>query len=220
MPLWLNILLGAGSATAAIASAFAAWKALSISRGSLDWAKSREAPRVIVRVLTMIDAPTLIYIRAENVGNSVAYDVKFSCSETLYKAFGLEGLSGEKEPFDGFVKSGIPALGPADSRTVLWGQFGGLHSWLGDRFIKIVTSYRDEHGRRLESTSVVEVQSFDGSDASDNRPITKIAKGVDRISKSFDHLARSGAVVVENRSFVKRKNREYVATIRKNRPSS
>lgn len=206
------------STLAALASAFAAWKALSISRGSLDWAKSREAPRVIVRVLTMVDAPTLIYIRVENVGNSIAYDARFSCSEPVYKAFGIEKLDREMEPFSGFLDSGIPALGPDDSRTALWGQFGGLHSWLGDRFIKIAVSYRDEHGRRLQSTSVVEVKSFEGTDASDNRPITKVAKSVEKLSKSFDHLARTGAVIVENRSFAKRKNRQYIATIKNSRP--
>lgn len=134
----------------------------------------------------------LIYIQIENIGRSIAYDVAFKIDEPLVRRLGgLTALLGEEpEPLGGCLEHGIPALGPGDSRKILWGKHYEIYKELGDRFIKINASFKDRAKVPHLTTSVVEVKSFVGADAADNSSLSKIARGVERIAQSSEGLVR------------------------------
>lgn len=149
-------------------------------------------------------------LEIRNVGQGIAYEIEFESSRPLpMRAFGfinsendeeLEQLRSKISVMDnGPLITGIPALAPGDSRTLMWGQFGGLYACLKDDFVRITAAYKDEARQAHESLSVVEVLSYRNHDASDNRPISKLTKEIRELKDLLRQCLTREGVVTESR---------------------
>lgn len=65
--------------------------------------------------------------------------------------------------------------------------------------------FRDEQKAAHETLSFLEVDSFEGTHAGDNRPITKIVEGISDIGQTLKHVTDFGAIVTESREDVDRR---------------
>ncbi len=154
--------------------------------------RAQSEPKVIVYVKHDFERPTILMLVVENIGRDIATDVAFFPSRPIpEKAWGISAAEAT-EPHvirDGPFATGIPALGPGDSRSVTWGQFGGLSQALGSEPITLKYKYR--HGRRrLSGEARLEVLSYLGTDASEP-PALSVAKSL----KEIEHSAKSMANV-------------------------
>ncbi len=99
-------------------------------------------PHVVVYTKHDDTRSTLLLIVIENIGNGVAYDVRFSLSRPIpARAFRIE-RSGEREftpMHDGPLMTGIPFLAPKERRVISWGQFGGLADAVGGDPVRVRT---------------------------------------------------------------------------------
>ena len=192
-PSWFIAAGSISSAFVGLVSLFIAWRVFINSRKAL-------APDV--RVLVALDEYSTSFIKLliQNVGKSVAYDVKFGLSKPIpERAFGfIEGTTDEERAASldrlrnsinqmttGPLYSGIPAFAPGDKREMLWGSFGGISSWLGDNHVDVIASYRDQRKKKYETKSVLEVKSFKDLVISDNNPLKKIHKAIEDLGGSL-----------------------------------
>ncbi|WP_420449048.1 hypothetical protein [Candidatus Palauibacter sp.] len=89
-------------------------------------------PHVIVYVRHDAESRvSLLLIMIENVGRGVAHNVKFKLSRDIPKfVAGIKPTGKKTERIesmsDGALVTGIPYLAPGESRTIAWGQYGGL----------------------------------------------------------------------------------------------
>lgn len=171
------------AAVAAVASVIVAFLSARFSWKSLV---SQGQPKVIVYVKHDTDRPTLLCIVIENIGRDVAERVTFKLSRPIpAEAFGLPGrpISPAKNMDAGPLVNGILALGPGSPRVLTWGQMGGLSLALKDNPIEVAISYM--HGKRkLKGTSILEVESFMETDASE-KPILAVAQNTLKIADSL-----------------------------------
>ncbi len=148
-------------------------------------------PCVIVTVVHDEDRPTIIQLVVRNIGSGLAHDIKFEFSRPLpARAFGLtkDNVKEATEMRDGPLINGIPALGPGECRKIDWGQYGGLSAALGDEPI-IVTCRFKKNGKEMTPIQCpLDVESFAGTVAAE-KPIAKVAKELEKISKSFQYLS-------------------------------
>jgi len=187
----MSILLGSLSTVAALLSAVGAILAWKISKRAFDWQKRRGAPEVRVSVRTDPQSPTIIFLVIENSGGTIAYDIAFELSEQIpARAFVIDAKAAAAEAFeqmsDGPLFSGIPALAPGDQRVIMWGQYGGIHSWLGDGFVRVWARFKDSAGVPSETLSVLEVKSFELTDASGDDPHRRSARALEKIAQTID----------------------------------
>lgn len=89
---------------------------------------------------------------------------------------------------------GIPYLPPGGRRVVTWGHYTGLRNALGDRAVTVTVVYRGKlllppWPRRLTSSCLLEVFSFDATDASDRNFSKQIADNIKAAGKSLDKIA-------------------------------
>jgi len=150
---------------------------------------------VIVYARDDRERPTLIEIVIENVGRSVAEDVRFEVSQPLVRAYGVspEDPPSDTRPLDtGPLVSGIPALGPGGTRRLVWGQYGGLRRLLGDGTVTVTARFKSG-GRELPPVAcVLDVQSFDATDAS-SAPSVRLVDELHRAADAIVRLERSVA---------------------------
>jgi hypothetical protein len=162
--------------------------------------RSQGEPKVIAFVQHDLDRPTILTVVVQNIGRDIAHDVRFESSRPVpSKAFGMEPPATPHTLFmtNGFLVDGIPALGPGDSRTTTWGQFAALHAALGGEPIRLTYTYR--HGRRkLEGQSMLEVESYRGTDAADTPRLTNV-RSLKKISEQLKRLADSVDTVASRR---------------------
>ncbi len=114
---------------------------------------SQSDPCVVLTVVHDKDRPSILQIVARNVGPGLAKDIRFTFSRPLpAKAFGLTGLSSKKVETmsEGPLISGIPALGPGESREIDWGQYGGLKEAIGNNKI-IATCYFKKDSKEMKT---------------------------------------------------------------------
>jgi|SRR5882672_8630576 len=162
-----------------LASLFAA-----LAAGIYTWltyrlVRSQAEPHVIVYAHHDNSRPTIIEIVIENIGRGLATGVTFTTSAPVpHRAFGIDvaGATGGSEMREGPLVTGIPALAPGEKRTLVWGQFGGLHKALGGKAITVTCHY--SHGNRVMpgSTCYLEVHSFEATDASESEGIQLVAE--------------------------------------------
>ena len=152
-------------------------------------------PEVAVYAVLDEKRPTVVNLIVENTGGSVAHDVSFESSSPLPGyAFGF-GDAPEPSPMDeGPLVTGIPSFGPGSRRVVTWGQYGGLYKGIGDSCIDITATYYDRREsrpfrRKFQSTSRVDVKSFEGTDASDHNWDKKSAESLRKIADAVVPLA-------------------------------
>ena len=138
-------------------------------------------PCVIVTVIHDDSRPTILQIVIKNIGTGLAHDIRFEFSRPL-PANEAEIMS------DGPLISGIPALGPGETRKIDWGQHGGLIKNVGDETIT-VTSFFKKNGKEMPSVaSYLDVKSFWGTSIPE-QPLPKIASQIEKIAKEISHLA-------------------------------
>ena len=92
---------------------------------------------------------------------------------------------------EGPLIEGIPALGPGDSRKIVWGQFGGLRKALGDDVIGISRTYRHGTRKMAPTLALLDVRSFKGTDAVDNEG-ARIIRELKRIATALENQGDSG----------------------------
>ena len=174
---WTAIAAVSASATALVTVAYT-YFTLRLVRGQAE-------PKVIVYVRHDFDRPSMLLLVIENIGRDIAHDVRFTCSRPLpARAFGIERDETKKAPemVDGPFVSGIPSLGPGDSRIITWGQYGGLSVAIGGQ--PIIVQYTYKHGRReLNGEARLEVESYINTDAS-RRPAVVSAKALEELAAS------------------------------------
>ena len=191
MPDWMSILLGVLSTIAAVFSAAGAVLAWKIAKQAFEWQRRRGAPEVRVTVRTDPECPQIIFIVIENAGGSIAYNVRFELSRPIpASAFVIEASAAKQKAFEGMdngpLITGVPALAPGDVRKLVWGQYGGIYSWLGDGFVRVVANFKDESGEPRETLSVLEVKSFEHTDASGDDSARKSVKALEIIAQCID----------------------------------
>ena len=152
---------------------------------------SQSDPCVVLSVFHDEDRSTILQLIAKNVGTGLAYDVRFELSRPIpARAWGLSPDKAKKaeEMTDGPLISGIPALGPGESRKIDWGQYGGLKASIGDSKI-IATCRFKKNGKEMSPVICpLDVESFSGTVAAES-PSSKTAKELEKLSKSIQHLS-------------------------------
>lgn len=155
--------------------------------------RTQTDPHVVVYARDDRERPTLIEIVIENVGRSVAEDVRFEVSEPLVRAYGVSPKDppSDTRPLDtGPLVSGIPGLSPGGTRRIVWGQFGGLRHLLGDRVVTVTARFK-RGGRELPPVACeLDVRSFDETDAS-RAPNVRVADDLHRVAQAIERLERS-----------------------------
>lgn len=175
------------AAVGAVASAFIAY---------LVFLEQSE-PQVVVYTTTFKETPSIIYLIIENIGKSPARNICFHLSRSLpEKAWGFEQDPAKQQAHkimdDGPLIQGIAFLPPGVSRKLMWGQYWGLFHALNGQSVIVRASYSSRPKAWLVShhhttESILEVNSYTGTDASNNDPLDKIAKGVEKIARALDH---------------------------------
>ncbi len=180
----------AWTAVSAIAAAIAVIVATAYTAITYRVLVSQDDPKVIVFVRHDPERPTLLTIVIENIGRSIAEDVKFRSSRPIpSKAYGIQAPSDDvsQQMVNGPLIKGIPALGPGDRRVLNWGQYGGLSSALANEPIRVEIDYR--HGRRrLHGVTYLDVESYAATDVSEPPNVT-VAKSVQKIPAALDRIS-------------------------------
>lgn len=188
VPLWTAIAAVAASVTALVTIAYTYF--------TLTLVRSQAEPKVIVYVKHDLERLTVLMLVIENIGRDIAHDLTFTSSRPIpARAWGIEGPESTqaKTLTDGPLVNGIPALGPGDTRTISWGQYGGLSAAIGKEPIRLNYTYR--HGRRTFSGETqLEVESFAGTDASE-RPAVIVAKSIKEIEGAMKSISKSMNVI-------------------------
>lgn len=188
IPLWTAIAAGAATVTALVTIAYTYF--------TLKLVRSQSEPKVIVYVKHDLERLTVLMLVIENIGRDIAHDVTFTSSRPIpARAWGIEGPDSTqaKTISDGPLVNGIPALGPGDTRTISWGQYGGLSAAIGAEPIRLTYTYR--HGRRtFLGETHLEVESFAGTDASE-KPAVIVAKSIKEIEGAMKSISKALNVI-------------------------
>jgi hypothetical protein len=151
--------------------------------------KTQEEPYVVVYARHDESRPSIIQIIIENVGRGVAEDVRFKMSRKIPDhAFGIE-VDSSKQPetmTSGPLIEGIPGLGPGDKRKITWGQYGGLSKGIGKDVITISTRCKYRGVEMIPVINVIDIKSFEGTDATDPDGARQSAKQLERIANILD----------------------------------
>lgn len=177
------------AAFSALVTVVMAW--LSARYAAESW-RAQTEPKVIVYVKHDKDRPSLLLLVIENIGRDIAHHVTFRPLRTLpAEAWGMPGskIDAAKAMQSGPIVTGIPALGPGDSRVITWGQWAGLNEALGNEPIEIEYSY-NTRDRTVHERSRLEVASYGGTDASES-PASASAGHLAKIVRSTDSIAGS-----------------------------
>lgn len=159
---WISILL----AVVATASAIVAY---SVYRSATD-------PLIIVYPEVDLQRASILILIIENIGNGAAKSIKFKTSRPLPdKAFSItEPKDMPNEMKSGPLIDGIPFLAPGQRITLTWGQYGGLHKFIGNDPIEVLSLYQRArtlpftlHSPTLKSESCVFIKSFEHSNSSE-----------------------------------------------------
>jgi hypothetical protein len=172
--------------------------------------RSQTDPEVIVYTKHDLKRSTLITLVIENIGKSVAYDIKFQFSERIPEnAYGWEEIKEENIKWmeHGPLINGIPSLPPGGIRELNWGQFVGLKSIISDRVILITAKYK---AKKLLSTkpieckteSKIDIESYADTVAHDENELKKIREELAKIEKALNQIGRKNRTlsveIVEN----------------------
>jgi len=147
--------------------------------------ESQTRPNVIVTAVHDENRPTIIQLVIRNIGHGLATNVTFETSRPLFIAYGLDEETGEEaKPIDrGPFTTGIPALGPGESRIISWGQPGGLLKMLGSSTITITCKYEFEGQLMPPNVCHVDIESFMGTVANDSLELRAV-KALETIAKA------------------------------------
>ena len=164
--------------------------------------RSQRDPDVVVYAVSDEKRPTVVNIIIENIGGSPALDVKFTSNRPIpAEAIGFENAKMPIQMKEGPLATGIPSLGPGASRTITWGQYGGIHKSIGDEYIDISAKYYSNpplkiYKRNHESVSRIDIKSFEHTNAADHNWDKKSAEALVKISTALNKLSQGGIIKV------------------------
>ncbi|MEZ7198206.1 hypothetical protein [Pseudodesulfovibrio karagichevae] len=131
--------------------------------------KQQSEPHVIVTAVHDFERPSIVMIVIKNIGHGLASNISFKASKNIVKAFGTDEKSvGEAQPITGGpLVSGIPTLGPGETRIIDWGQYYGLKKVYGEAELTVDCSFY--FGEVLLPTvqCKIDVESFAGTIANE-----------------------------------------------------
>jgi len=161
--------------------------------------RSQADPDVIVYAELDRKRPSLLNIIIKNQGRGCAYDVRFAWSGTLpARAWGIqEGTAPMPNLMtEGPLIRGIPLLPPDGTRTISWGQYGGIAKGLNGRTVNIQIEFKSKRRvirgfRQHETSCPLEIASFEAIDDSDLNWDKKIANNVDKLRQSLESESRA-----------------------------
>lgn len=171
-------------------------------------------PYVIVTVTHDKDRPNVLMLIVKNIGPGLAENVKFQSDRLIpERAFGISPEDAEDAPAmeNGPLVTGIPCLGPGETREITWGQYGGLTKALGNAPLEITCSFQRQGKKMPPVKCLLEVTSFEGTDAS-NTPQVEAVKHLRNIEKNIEKLARE---VASNRAETKQLLAQFHASLNK-----
>ena len=157
--------------------------------------KAQVEPCVVVFAHADEARPSAIEIVIRNVGNAVAYEIGFSSSEPLTIAWGIEpaSLPAPKPMAGGPLVVGIPMLAPGEERRLDWGQYTGIKKVVEDRAIRVKCDFTTGDGGKRTTESVLEIQSFSGTQCFDRDGSRKSAEQLRRIADWLEASERRRA---------------------------
>lgn len=167
----------------------AAWISYAVYRSQAD-------PDIMVYAESDERRPTLINLIILNAGKAPAYEVRFSSSSDIpFEAFGLDTASAAepRKMLSGPLIDGIPFLPANGRRTITWGQYGGLVKALGERHLLVTAHYKIRHfglpwKTRHRQSSILEIRSFIGTDASRKYYDQEIVEQLKAIAKAISKI--------------------------------
>ena len=96
---------------------------------------------------------------------------------------------------DGPLINGIPALGPGAKRIISWGQYGGLIKGIQEDAIEIAISFEADRKfmllgpKKFRSKCLIDVKSFEGTDASDHNWDEKSAEALKQVATILEQAS-------------------------------
>jgi hypothetical protein len=154
--------------------------------------QDQSAPCVVVYTQHDNARSTIIMIIIENIGRSMARDVRFELDRRIpLHAFGLERLAGSTEEMDsGPLVRGIPALAPGETRRITWGQYGGLREALGGIPVKVTSRFKYGPREMDPVDCVLEVESFHYEELVDTDGARKCAGYLEKMERHLQQMSR------------------------------
>lgn len=150
-------------------------------------------PEIIVYCTQKPHFGTIISLVIENMGKGAAKNVQFTSSRPLpNQAWGLseKNVQEFKAMDTGAIIDGIPFLEPGGKRVITWGQYYGLKHHLEEAGLSVTITYEHKHLGwpfllKKTGTFPLEIESFAGTDASDNNWDKKAAAHLKDIAASL-----------------------------------
>ncbi len=127
--------------------------------------QDQSKPCVVVYTQLDIARAPMIMIVIENIGRSLARDVRFDLEPRQIPKFAFRRNKANTKPelmTSGPLINGIPALAPGESRRITWGDYYGLQKALGESTTKVTVSFKYGPRQMEPVESVLEVESFGG----------------------------------------------------------
>jgi len=152
-------------------------------------------PDVLVSASHDERRPTIIVLRIENVGKSMAKNIRFKSSRDIpAKAYGFGDAPVPDKMVSGPLINGIPALGPGAKRIISWG-YAGLSRGIQEKTIEIEVSFEADRRfkflgpKKYRNMCIVDAKSFEDTDASDHNWDKKSAEYLKRIAGVLDEVS-------------------------------
>lgn len=180
------------TAIAALAAAMSAIVAARYTFLTASLVRLQIQPHVILYVTHDAERRSIFMLVVKNIGNGMARNVMFYPERPIpAAAYGISELA--ERPgvtmTDGPLVEGIPLLAPGESRSITWGQFGGLTEALNGKSLKVDFKYFDGKQELIDST-VLEVRSYWATDAS-TRPIESMGRSLDKLATAAENIERT-----------------------------
>lgn len=183
----MTMITAAATVVLAVLTAIYVWLTHKLLRAQSD-------PYVVVYARSDELRPGLIELVIQNLGKTVARDVRFQFSRPMFwRAFGMTDDDARPgEPMaHGPLVTGIPALGPGEMRRITWGQFGGLRKALGDTSIVVTTRFKGSGSTELPPVvSELDVKSFATTDIAERDPTLRLVGEVRKLREAVESLER------------------------------
>ena len=160
--------------------------------------KLQTDPHVIVYAKHDISRPTCILIVIENIGRGLAKDVHFELSRPIPRRASSPPPN-DLVMSDGPLITGVPAIGPGDSRVIYWADSYELLGRLGDELIYVTCIFKNEKAELMKPVDcLLEVGSLRSTDAVDPDGARQSAKQLKRIADDLKSALRGdGALKTE-----------------------
>lgn len=138
----------------------------------------------------------------DNIGNAMAYDVRFKLSHPIPKVlhrYDSQDIKTVNHMDSGPLIEGISALEPGGTRNITLGQFNNISDALKDKKLVITCCFKKGSGQRssIDCPSIdchIDINSFLATDISSKKfvelvsIVEKIARDIRNVSTNFSEL--------------------------------